>query len=300
MFNYKDWIEEINYYVYEEIGSDDIIHGNYIEWESFRRDYEEELLSSAGFEIPWGKSISVKTYNELIGDLPEKCIDYLRDEVVVLSSDEEITFIERDSEIGDLIVSEILDEYDVPSRTQYEYELPNELTYYYNNSEDEVLLFQTYPIELDGYKSSIEQVYTEFSKANSDLIKKSLVLSSLIITENMFKSVIVTKIPDDRERGISNFGQNIIQKEIDRILRGNTEGKNHLFKKLYGINAPSQNWNQLRNALAHNIEDCTISENEIEYLNVRTVERETYKVRTLISDLFEFSESLKKIIDEAN
>lgn len=299
MFNYKDWIEEIYYYVYEETGSDDAVYGNYVEWDLFRRDYEEDLLSSAGFEIPWGKSIAIETYNKLIEELPEECIDYLKDEIVVCASDEEITFIERDSEIGDLIVSEILDKYEVPSGTEYEWELPNELTYW-NSSEDELLLFQTYPIELDAYKSSIEHVYTEFIKTNSDLIKKALVLSSLIITENMFKSVIVTKIPNDRESGISEFGQSIIQKEIDRILRGNTDEKNNLFKKLYGVKAPSQNWNQLRNALAHNIEDCTINDNEIEYLNIRTGKRETYEIKKLILDLFEFSESTKKIIDGLN
>lgn len=304
MFNYKDWIEEINDYVYQNTGSDDIIYGNYIEWDLFRRDYEEELLSSAGFEIPWGKEISIYEYFCLINEFTNECKENLESEITIYNTSESIfdtyiNFIRRDNEIANQIVSEILDKYEVPSGTQYEWELPSELTYW-NSSEDELFLFQTYPIELDDYKSTIERVYTEFIEMNNDLTKKLLVLSSLIITENMFKSVIVTKIPNDKERGISEFGYNIIQKEIDKILRGNTEGKNQLFKQLYGVNAPSQNWNQLRNALAHNIEDCTINENEIEYLNIRTGERKTYKVRTLISDLCEFSESLKKIIDEAN
>ena len=40
MFDYKDWQEEILYYLDQETGTDDIIYGNYFECDRFREDYE--------------------------------------------------------------------------------------------------------------------------------------------------------------------------------------------------------------------------------------------------------------------
>lgn len=65
MFDYKDWQEEILYYLDQETGTDDIIYGNYVEWDRFREDYEEELLAEAGIELPWGKILSMQEYNDL-------------------------------------------------------------------------------------------------------------------------------------------------------------------------------------------------------------------------------------------
>lgn len=69
MFDYKDWQEEILYYLDQETGTDGIIYGNYVEWDRFRKDYEEELLAEAGIELPWGKILSMQEYNDLLSEL---------------------------------------------------------------------------------------------------------------------------------------------------------------------------------------------------------------------------------------
>ena len=131
MFNYNDWLEEIYDCLDQEIGSDDIIHGNYVEWDLFRKYNEENLLSSFGLEFPWGESITEDKYNKLIDELPKICVEYLNNEMV-RTPNGEILFIERDSEAADLIVTEILDLNNVPSGTDYEVDLPEKFKYWRN------------------------------------------------------------------------------------------------------------------------------------------------------------------------
>lgn len=60
--------------------------------------------------------------------------------------------------------------------------------------------------------------------------------------------------------------------------------------------APSQNWTNLRNSLAHDIESSSIIENEITYLNLKTDREEKYLILNLKQDLIEFCRNLKDII----
>lgn len=54
MFDYKEWINEITDYIDQETGTDNIIYGNYIEWDRFREAYGDELLLSEGVNYPGG------------------------------------------------------------------------------------------------------------------------------------------------------------------------------------------------------------------------------------------------------
>ena len=155
--------------------------------------------------------------------------------------------------------------------------------------------YTRYPIKVDKYDQTISDLFDKIDFFTDQFIKKTLILFALIITESMFKSVIVEKIP--KEIGISEFAKEILQNEIDKILRGNNEGKNKLFKKLYKTKAPNQYWTNLRNSLAHDIEVSTISNDEIIYLNLKTGKEEKYLISDLKRQLFEFSQNIKVIIN---
>ena len=58
MFDYKEWLDEIREVTDIEEGTDDIIYGNYVDWDRFRIQFENELLINAGFELPWGKTLT--------------------------------------------------------------------------------------------------------------------------------------------------------------------------------------------------------------------------------------------------
>ncbi len=51
IFDPKDW--GINPDV--EVGNDGFAYGNYVDWDSFRRENEEELLDYFGVDLPWGE-----------------------------------------------------------------------------------------------------------------------------------------------------------------------------------------------------------------------------------------------------
>lgn len=299
-FNPRDWnIEpEIEY------GSDDYIFGNYVDWNRFRCENEEELLEFFGVELPWGKNL---TFYEFISFISQDIFqntnifrEYLEDKLLIDGTNELlyntiVKFIERDDEISESLISSILDYYEVPSGMSYENELPEHLRYWQPDLLDfEYNNYKKYPVKVDNYECTIQEIFNDIDLAKKELTKKALVLASLTITESMFKSIIVDKIPQDN--GISKFGKEIIQNEINKILRGNIEGKNNLFKKLYKTNPPIQKWIDLRNSLAHDIENSSIIEDEIIYLNLKTNKKNKYVITDLKEDLISYWNELKKII----
>lgn len=285
IFDPRDWDIETEV----ETGNDDFVFGNYVEWDRFRDENEEELLDYLGVDLPWGKSLTLHEYIDFISqDIFQKTNliqEYIEDKLLMENTSEllydiSIKFIERNNEVSDNLISNIFDYYGVPSGMEYEYELPEYLRYWQDDFSDfDYDNYKKYPIKVEKYEHTINCIFNDIDSATEQLIKKSLVLSSLIITESMFKSVIVEKIPKDNE--ISEFGKEIIQSEINNILRGNNEGRNKLFNKLYKKKAPSQNWINLRNSLAHDIESSSIIKDEIKYLNLKTDMEEKYLISSL-------------------
>lgn len=45
-----------------EIGNDDFIYGNYVDWDQFRADEEENILSSFEIDLPWGQELLIDEY----------------------------------------------------------------------------------------------------------------------------------------------------------------------------------------------------------------------------------------------
>lgn len=292
-FNHRDWDIDTDV----EMGNDDFIYGNYVEWDRFRYEREEDLLDYFDVELPWGKSLTLQEYTAITSQEIFKNLNLIKEflENGLLTEDTNglIKFIERNNKISDKLISSIFDYYGVPSGTEYEYDLPEYLRYW--ESDFDYNDYKKYPIKVDRYEETINQIFDDIYYNKNELVKKSLILSSLIITESMFKSVIVEKIPEDNE--ISEFGKEILQREINKILRGNVDGKNTLFKKLYKEKAPEQNWINLRNSLAHDIEGSEITKNEITYLNLKTDRRETYFLTNLKKDLIDFCKEIKRIIN---
>lgn len=300
MFDYKEWIDEITDYIDQETGTDNIIYGNYIEWDRFREAYGDELLLSEGGKLPWGKRLTFDKYNELIfnfiAEYKLKLSDFLKDEITFYSETEYlydiiVNFIERETEVGNLIVSKLLDFYGVPSGTGYEngVDFPTELTYSHMMiyDENELMMYYRYPIDFEDYENKINDIFQKIKNTSDNLIKKSLLLSSFIITESMFKSSIVEKIP--RELYGPEYVQKITKKAIDKKLRGSVEERRILFKDVYNRQAPSLSWNDLRNSLAHDIEASQIENDIISFTilrNGKIVEMSIAELRRQQIDFF--------------
>lgn len=285
-----------------EVGSEGIEYGNYVEWSEFRKDNEEDLLEYFGVKLPWNKTL---TFDEFLVFLSQEVFQktdlfdkHLREKLEFeecASYVDEISFefIDRNDTIADDLVSDIFDYYEVPSGTKYEFDLPEKLRYFQDSVWD-YEEYLRYPITIEKYNDTINDVFNKIKFFSEAIIKKSLVLSALIITESMFKSIIVKRIPVESE--ISDFSKSLLEKEIDKILRGNIDGKNKLFKDLYNTSPPDQKWIPLRNALAHDVEKPEIINDDIKYLNLKTGQQQTYNLNDLRDDLNNFAMEIARII----
>lgn len=303
IFDYRDWDIEP---MLDTGFSDDFIYGNYVEWDRFREENREQLLDAAGAYLPLGEEISIDEFVRFISqdifqiniDLMEKVIGEIKlinGQAGSSIGDLRFNFISEDNRLIEDIINEFLDEYGVPSGTSYEETLPEELKYWSDQNGDLYEIFNKYPVKLVDYQKNINDIYEMVKSQENDLIKKFLILSSLIITENMYKSVIVEKIPG--EIFISDFSREIFEKEIDRKLRGSLDSKEKLFKKLYNVKSPKQAWNDLRNSLAHTIDEVHIKGDIIKYINLKSDRICDYSIGDLMDDLLNFSDEIKEIIE---
>ncbi|MDG2958811.1 hypothetical protein [Exercitatus varius] len=300
-FNHKDWDIETG----TQTGNDDFIYGNYVEWDKFRNEKEEKLLECFGIILPWDKEITLSKYIEVISQdvfINTSIInDYLKRNITFKNNDNLlyeiiIKFPSRNSEFSDKLISKIFDYYEVPSGTQYEYELPEDLQYWNNSyEENEYQNYIDYPLKFEEYPQTIKDIKLKIERANDNLTKKALILASFSITESLYKNIIVKEIP--KENKISNFSQKILDDEINKLLRGSNENKNKLFKSLLNKVPPKQPWLDLRNSLAHDIEDAKVDENKIEFTNLKSGEKETKIIEEILKQQVDFYDQLKMILD---
>ena len=301
-FNLEDWDIEPEL----DINRDDFIYGNYVDWNRFRIENEENLLDYFEIYLPWSKKLSVSEYIEFISqdffkntNLLDK---YEFNELLICKqgsklSDLQIQFVNREGIDSKSLVSDIFDYYGVPIGVDYEQELPEELQYWSNQLEGDYLdneyeYYKSYPIEIVDYIDTISEIELKINNCSDELVIKSLILSSLIISESLIKSIIANKLP--KEKDLSDFSKKIIEKAINDKLR-KFEGRNELFKDVFGVKSPKQDWINLRNSLAHDIESSKLTEGKITYVTSKGNEH-FYEIEKLFKNLSQFSEDLQAII----
>ena len=301
-FNLEDWDIEPEL----DINRDDFIYGNYVDWNRFRIENEENLLDYFEIYLPWSKKLSVSEYIEFISqdffkntNLLDK---YEFNELLICKqgsklSDLQIQFVNREGIDSKSLVSDIFDYYGVPTGVDYEQELPEELQYWSNQLEGDYLdneyeYYKSYPIEIVDYTDTISEIELKINNCSDELVIKSLILSSLIISESLIKSIIANKLP--KEKDLSDFSKKIIEKAINDKLR-KFEGRNELFKDVFGVKSPKQDWINLRNSLAHDIESSKLTEGKITYVTSKGNEH-FYEIEKLFKNLSQFSEDLQAII----
>ena len=62
-FNLEDWDIEPEL----DVNKDDFVYGNYVEWDRFRDENEENLLDYFEIYLPWSKKLNISEYIEFIG-----------------------------------------------------------------------------------------------------------------------------------------------------------------------------------------------------------------------------------------
>lgn len=126
-------------------------------------------------------------------------------------SDIKVAFLKRKDPVARELVATIFDYYEVPSGIDYEYDLPKNLQYWNQQMEEdyenEYITYAKYPINFEKFVSKIKNIEAKIKLSNDELTKKSLILSSCIISESLLKSAIVSGIPE--EKGLVIFEKRI-------------------------------------------------------------------------------------------
>lgn len=305
MFSFYDYDFE-NYTLVEE-GKDGFVYENYIDFSRFRHDYEEELLLDAGVDIPFGRVISRDEFDNIFshdsGLLDFDLLNLLKEKLFGenIDSDQKINanFIERDTELANAIVNNIFDNYGVPNGYVYEKELPDDLKYwnYQNYDEDLYEIFRKHPIKLVDYENNIRRIYEMVDRQEDELSKKLLILSSLIFTETMHKSVIISKL--SKQSSYDSIYSRNYKNKVKNSLNSNITARNDWFERLYKVKSPNQYWNSLRNHLAHGIDEVDIVEDMILYKKVNNDELIAIDINVLRKALLKFGDEIKVIIDNS-
>lgn len=140
MFEYRDY--DFENYLFVEEGNEDAIYGNYVDFDKFREECEEEILLNAGYDIPFGKVISLEEFDNIFsndsGLIDDDLLDILKEKVFgednYSNDNTRARFIDRNTDLADELVNNIFDNYEVPSGTEYEQDLPDYLKYWYDKN----------------------------------------------------------------------------------------------------------------------------------------------------------------------
>lgn len=305
MFNIEDW--DID--VMEDTGlTGDFIYGSYVDWDRFREDNRDLLLVAAGAYLPFDEEISIDDFVKFISQdifLINKMLKHkVMGKVKLIYGFEgenadkiKFEFIREDDDIADEIVNAFMDDYGVPSGTQYEEDLQDELKYWSYLNDDLYEIYKKYPIKLVDYEKNIKYIYELLESQCNILVKKSLILASLIYTESMHKSVILDKFLN--EKTITNMSKKAVDKKAIEILKSNINARNNWFSRLHKKKTSVQYWNNLRNFLAHAIDDVDIIGDMISYIDPQNNDLNEMDIRNLRGDLFKFGHEIKEIVDNS-
>lgn len=302
-FNVEDWdVEPIR-----DESNDGMIYGNYVNWDDFREENEESLLSDFGVDIPWGEELRFDEYTDFLLnevfvnttivedlELNRLKVKVNNDNTDVGEPKITIVFPERSEAWSNLLVSELLDYFGVPSGMDWEDELPESLRYWSNNTDFDYDFYTNYPLKLHVYEETIENLRIDIQNTVEELTKKSLLLAALIITESFYKSIIISKMPDE----IKNF----LDGQIEKLMK-TSDGRDKMFEAVFKRKAPKQYWKELRNVLAHDINTVQIKDSKIIYPDFNqnpktTKKKQDNRISTnkLFQQLQVFTNEIKSII----
>ena len=89
-------------------------------------------------------------------------------------------------------------------------------------------------------------------------------------------------------------------KSLEEKLRGSVDTRNQLFKKIFNVKSPKQEWIALRNSLSHDIESSKLVGDCISYINLKDGKEYTENIYDLFEKQINFYEELKCIVETDN
>lgn len=245
-----------------EVGKDDFIFGNMIEFPPARElDSSQfpELLAEFSIDLPVDSKLDENFLENLLSkaDLD----DAGRSLLLRVLEGSEIDW--GSDEMFDLV------DHLLPG-TLYDTDLPSDLSYWqpddelYFDSEAEMLrLFQEQPVAVSALLSELASIKESFQKSQDTVVKKSLILACFSLVESYTRQRIMVNVPV-----LSASPE--LNKYIESLLEQETRTEQRR-AKLISVLEPNKKWKeqipfwQLRNALAHDFGSVHLAASEISY-----------------------------------
>ena len=267
-FNRNDWDIDMH----NEEGHDGFIYGKYIEWDEFREIHKDELLVAIGIDLG-----EVSNLEELSSFMFQE--DYENFTLDIEESGSKICYSDNE------VITALFNFYGVPSGTEYTYDSHDS----YRCSFEEYQYYASNPEYYKKYKQSMEKIAEKIEESSDDMTKKALLLASFVTTEEVYKIVLTRKV-----ESISPVIESLKYVIVEKLNTRN--GRDNLYKAVFELNAPKQDWIELRNELAHSIATPTIENKDIIYRNRKKVEKK-YSITSLVQMQLNFCEKLIENMD---
>lgn len=300
---------------YDDIESskDGFVFGGYIEWPilDHYEDFQvEEVMSLLGIDIPFGSSIDLFEFYEILKSIEnkeEELYEAIYDEAIIIKECDEVSIedfinviMKYEVQIPTVDklkgpITELFEKYGIPQGTHYERDegMP-ESSKYWPLEMDEDLYFLKF-INFSEYENEIDKIKSRILNEEDELIKKSLMLTIFVLSESYISSLIVSNLPERDENLIDEAYEKIIQQYISENIR-TRKGRKELVKKFYNTDMPTMPHTKLRDALAHEIDKVDLKDNCFKYDNSRRNRNENIievSIDKIITELENWLSNLK-------
>lgn len=270
-----------------EESKDGMVYGNYIYWPEYE-DYDDDqiiqVLSLLGIDLPFYKNITIFEYKSLKEDFYFSISSNIFDEIEGLIDDQISDSVDSTEETKDWIKNKKFDYHTIifPSPSNIFSSIESEFKQldiptgfaneenetmplsakYYQNEYDDFYYLENIPLK--DYISEIDELYDEIKKAKKDIIKKSILLTALILTESYIKSYIANLLPEVNVENLNEHYRNVLD-NYNKSKLENNKGRAKLYNAFNGRgkNLRDMPYNDLRNRLAHRIDKVKIEDNYI-------------------------------------
>lgn len=302
----QEIIELLGLEINENSNSDGMVYSYYVEFpraESLGDSTLLSVLNILGINIPFNKSYTyLDIFSKNIFKKDYDCkkkenLNCILNELIDIKENK-INFKSIDNSRETII--KLLRLYDFPEETtiidQADYQ--NELDY---NLDIEEFYMSEYEMYLDmnlNYFTVVDEVNNLkklCDNSNHEIVKKSLILAAFSQVESFFKSVIYNNLPNFEEAIENEDIRNFISSKFDSELK-RKDGRKNIFNKIFEEKARKEfrdlnkNYYNLRNGLAHDIGEVSISNNSICYKNEDSID-----IDELFSELINFIDSINRV-----
>ncbi|MBJ7694291.1 hypothetical protein C6P08_06895 [Weissella confusa] len=266
LYNEEDY--DFSDYVDVNTGYDDMVYGNYIDFDDFRQSEMESILMNLDIYLPFGQQLTMDEFEELERDYPGPDWDEVKGKLIDVGND--YYKFPNENELTKFL-NDFLSERHVPDGQVFEgeAEFPEKYGYYYSDfDEDEYFDYGEDDNASLSTMEVIESLENKLSEMNDSLSKSAMLFAMFSSAEAHYKKYLLKSVEE-----LNSIQNDIVKKHLKSTMieqiESNRTVRLEMFKSLHpGVeekDIPVEPHPKLRNALAHAIVDAKFEEGNVNF-----------------------------------